>query len=79
MKPEDIHVSVTDLVDIVAKLEIHPYYSAKGGVHDDCSTSDFAPAAYSVLSCLTNIGSPVMDSHIRHMEEQQRKLGGSDK
>jgi hypothetical protein len=73
MKPEDVHLSVTALGEIISKLEIYPYYSAKGGVHDDCSLSDFASATASVIS---NIGSPVLESHVRHMEEQSRKLRG---
>jgi hypothetical protein len=61
------------LAEVISKLEIYPYYSAKGGVHDDCSLSDFASATASVLS---NIGSPVLESHLRHMKEQSRKLLG---
>jgi hypothetical protein len=75
MKPEDIHLSITEFAEIVKKMEIHPYYSAKGGVHDDCSSSDFASAA---LSVLTSVGIPVLESHLRHMGEQARKLIGGD-
>jgi hypothetical protein len=75
MKSEDVHFSIIDVAEIITNLEIHPYYSAKGGIHDDCSSSDFASAAASVLS---NIGSPVLESHLRHMREQARKLAGED-
>jgi hypothetical protein len=73
MKPGDVHLTVTALADIISNIEIFPYYSAKGGVHDDCSESDFASATSSILS---NIGNPVLESHLRHMEEQSRKLRG---
>jgi hypothetical protein len=73
IKPEDVHLSVTSLAEIISKLEIFPYYSAKGGVHDDCSMSDFSSGTASVLS---NIGSPVLESHLRHMAEQSKKLAG---
>jgi hypothetical protein len=73
IKPEDVRLSITALAEVISKLEIYPYYSAKGGVHDDCSLSDFASATASVLS---NIGSPVLESHLRHMKEQSRKLLG---
>jgi hypothetical protein len=75
MNAEDIHFSITAVAEVVTKLEIHPYYSVKGGIHDDCSLSDFATAAASVLS---NIGSPVLESHFKHMEEQQKKLVGGE-
>jgi hypothetical protein len=73
MKAEDVHQSITTLAEIISKLEIYPYYSAKGGIHDDCSLSDFPSATASVLS---NVGNPVMESHIRHMKEQSKKLAG---
>jgi len=73
MQPEDVRLSVTTLSEIVSKLKLYPYYSANGGVHDDCSLSDFASEAASILS---NIGSPVLESHIRHMKEQSKKLLG---
>lgn len=73
MMPEQVGLSITALAEVISKLEIYPYYSAKGGVHDDCSLSDFASATASVLS---NIGSPVLESHLRHMGEQSRKLAG---
>ena len=73
MKPEDVLLSITALVEIVSKLKLYPYYSANGGVHDDCSLSDFASDAASILS---NIGSPVLESHVRHMKEQSKKLLG---
>jgi hypothetical protein len=73
MEPEDVHLTLTALAGIITTLKIFPYYSASGGVHDDCSTSDFASATSSILS---NIGNPVLESHLRHMEEQSRKLRG---
>jgi hypothetical protein len=73
MKPEDVHITVTALADIISNLEIFPYYSAKGGVHDICSAQYFAATTSSILS---TIGSPVLESHLRHMEEQSRKLRG---
>jgi len=73
MKPEEVRLSIVALAEIIGKLEIYPYYSAKGGVHDDCSISDFASATGSILS---NVGNPVLESHIRHMKEQSKKLLG---
>ncbi|KAE9364482.1 hypothetical protein N431DRAFT_447657 [Stipitochalara longipes BDJ] len=73
MKPEDVRLSITALAEIMSKLKMYPYYSANGGVHDDCSLSEFASATASILS---NIGSPVLESHVRHMKEQSKKLLG---
>ncbi|CZR54653.1 uncharacterized protein PAC_04537 [Phialocephala subalpina] len=66
---QDIKFSINQVSSKIKNLEIH----SLNPFHESCFERDFEVQVDSVLS---NLGNPVLDSHRRHMEEQQRKLKG---
>jgi hypothetical protein len=71
MNPDDLDISLDDLIKILVALKVHVYSES----HRYCFSNNIAKELDAVMK---GIEDPVLGSHIQHMKVQRAALNGEN-